>query len=253
VVTSAEEANAAVADAAPEEKAAMRDDLGTFLVEPDSDPGGARSSVGPSPTTSLNARVVLTDHSEKNMWLQTAVVDRTGMGSEEMDDAAFVLEFRDHRKVNSLLHAQVEVSMIQSIEQLDPHDVEDDAAHASFVIKALGDANVGGSDVLDEGELWNVCHRGPEGLLTMYVVAGPSRWQRREAVRFFDELRIIGHFLSADAPPTPSTSMGSPMHHQAPEGSIRLSHLAGPETRPSLMQSHSATPTRGRLSMLLGR
>merc|ERR1711988_1125326 len=196
---SAEGARASVRDVQQDEVPQLQESI-RQVSQSDSSPDLVTAS-GPQPTTSLDARVVLTDQSEVPMWLQTAVVDRTGKGSQSIDDAVFVLELRDKRNMNSLLHAQLDVSMIQTIERLGPPiSPHDQAAHASFVITALPEADLGGSVVDSEEELWNVCHTGAGGMITLYAVAGPSPWVRREATRFFDELRIMTHFLMRDPP-----------------------------------------------------
>jgi len=167
------------------------------------------------------------------MWLQTSVVDRTGNGSEDPEDAVFVLEFRDQRHINSLLHAQIDVSMIQSIEQLEPAiELLNPAANVSFVIKCAPGADLGGSvpdEDNDQEALWDLCHVGADGVLSLYVVAGPSQWNRREAVNFFDELRIMAHFLVSAPGPAAVVEPLAAADDAAPAGRLasRLAETAG--------------------------
>jgi len=259
---SAEAARRAVGEVVPDDEvASVQETLGRLMIQAESSPGLV-TAVGPPPTTSLDARVVLTDRSEVCMWLQTTVVDRTGKGSSDIDDAAFVLEFRDQRNINSLLHAQIDVSMIQSIEQLrPPSDEHASSANASFVITTLPGADLGGSvtgESEDSEALWKVCHtRDNVGNQTLYIVAGPSAWKRREAVRFFDELRIMVHFLASETPASasathgsqPATPQGRLSLRNRPPGSSARSNPSGTPGGPNV-ESFGA---RGRLSVLLSR
>lgn len=221
VHSAAEAASRAVAALVPDETPHVQESLGK-LVELDPD---TVTADGPTPTTSLDARIVLTDRTERKVWLQTSVVDRTGTGSDDIENAAFVLEFRDQRHANSRLHAQIDVSMIQAIEHLNAAtSMQDPNAHASFIVSALPRSNLGGSTIEGDDELWDVCHVGRDGLLMMYIVAGPSLWKRREAVRFFDELRIMVHFLSSDAGGPIATGI-TPGRLAQPRSSLRPADL----------------------------
>jgi len=259
-----------VSEAAAGAKAAVVD-----AVAPD-DPAAQTLT----PTSGLDARVVLTDRSEVCMWLQTAVVDRTGRGSEDIEDAVFVVELRDTCNNKSVLHAQLDVAMIQSIEQLEAgSDLQDPSANVSFVIKALPGADLGGSVSVaeDPDELWDVCHRSQglsNGAFTLYIVAGPSLWKRREAVRFFDELRILSAFLASENGPPSASAMnlstraggGSTLRGSSPTSRDRGgggSFFPGMQLRQSMVYGDGATgpvysngatgPSAGRLSTLLGR
>jgi len=195
----ADEASAAVYEAPSETLAGIPDSLANQIADTACNPQGV-AAVGPAPTTSLDARVVLTDRSEVPMWLQTAVVDRTGRGSVDIKDAVFVLEVRDQRKVNSLLHMQLDLSKIISVEQLGTNNMDDPSANLSFVIVALSEADLEGSVVNNLEDIAPVGHPGENGVTTLYVVVGASQWKRREALRFFDELRIMIHLLSEGSP-----------------------------------------------------
>jgi hypothetical protein len=155
------------------------------------------------PTTSIDAQVVVADSTEQRMWLQTSVVDRTGTGSTDIRDVAFVLELRDQGSINSILHAQIDVSMIQSIDQSGPAiDMSDALGNAYFVITLHPDADLLNAKGVAGAVPWKVFHTGPGCVLQLYIIAGCSLWKRQEASNFFCRTPHYGA-LSGRSKPAP--------------------------------------------------
>jgi len=162
---------------------------------------GGNYSMCVAATTSVSARVICTDSSEQPVWLETAVVDRAGEGLPYNQNTVFVLEVRQRCRSVSRLVAQLDVQCIHSIEQLqsamDSMDLSGDS-DVCFTLSASPDANLGGTQLeapLDEAK--TLFHEGNNDAVVLHLIAGPSAWRRREAVQFFDELRLIVHFLRA--------------------------------------------------------
>jgi hypothetical protein len=214
-------------------------------------------------TTSIDARVVSLDSSHRPMFVQTAVVDRTGTSSNAADDAAFVLELRDRQfraGAVSTVCAQIDVAMISSIQQMSTAAFTEPSMDLSFIVRfprtailspvpaiLLTEAGVDATDdfntyvflrsikagdevsvesirslkkqgLLDEAfrQGWLVeeveaaealRQQGiflddaiNEGNLLLHFIVGPSAWRRRDGIRFFDELRILMHFVAAGVP-----------------------------------------------------
>lgn len=181
-------------------------------------------------TTSIDARVVTKSSVERGMFVQTAVIDRTGSGSHAADDAALVLELRDRQcrsGASSTLRAQIDTSKILSINQTSPGSFSESILRkdVSFTVTFTPDALIvgavpgdhsagdklaaqaGSADFL--GDAQALFHRSDDGrALQLHVVVGPSAWRRRDGIRFFDELRILMHFV-ADGVTAAATSIGA--------------------------------------------
>lgn len=155
-------------------------------------------SINMTPTVSIAARVVGMDSSEQPVWLQTAVVDRTGEGNVDLSCCAFVLEIRERGSYSSELLLQLDAALIVSIEQVGP-DLETIAPAANsdirFMLTARQDAIIGGSAELSEKVSASLFHEASDDLLFVSLLGGPTGWKRREAVHFFDELQVLVHFL----------------------------------------------------------
>jgi hypothetical protein len=100
--------------------------------------------LGPAPTTSIEATVLLSDGSEKRMWIQTSIVEQVGDDGLIIGDAVLAVELRELRDGGSSkaltlggagsvsrsatcagdarLRAQLIVEAIESVEQLSPND-----------------------------------------------------------------------------------------------------------------------------------
>lgn len=149
------------------------------------------------PTTSIDAQVSLGDGSKIRVWIQTAVVDREDGGS-----AAFVVEIRQrcgHSGVFGPLCAQLDVSQVVAVEQTSPGDPSlGDFTYVSFIVISNSCGSLlGGQGSLQQDLPVDLQMFHPrDGSLLLCVLAGPSAWKRQEAVRFFDELRILRHFLA---------------------------------------------------------
>jgi len=195
-------------------------------------------------TTSIDARVRMPDKTEKRMFLQTAVVDRTGTNSSAAEDAALVLEIRDPERGDGFtLCAQIDVSMILSINQWGSGSFEKSSVDVPFVINlsrnavtvgelprgpAGANANTGTTRRISLpgasgfGELLHipeeairatpigqtVFETSADGGLMLHISVGPSAWRRRDGIRFFDELRILMHFV-ADGVTNAASSIGA--------------------------------------------
>jgi len=185
-------------------------------------------------TTSIDARIEMRDSWERRMWVQTAVVDRTGTGSSAADDAAFVVELRGRQcrgSENDSLCVQIDVSKIISIKQLGPGDFAEPSADLSFSVSFMPDAiiravpkvhtesdsplhDVGGfsvavgADSVEAEQTNRFFHQSEDGALLLHVVVGPSTWRRRDGIRFFDELRILVHFVT-EGVAAAATSIGA--------------------------------------------
>eukprot|EP00929_Paragymnodinium_shiwhaense_P051127 TRINITY_DN25750_c0_g1_i1.p1 TRINITY_DN25750_c0_g1~~TRINITY_DN25750_c0_g1_i1.p1 ORF type:complete len:858 (-),score=156.32 TRINITY_DN25750_c0_g1_i1:202-2775(-) len=191
--------------------------------------------LGPTPTTSIQARVVWSDRSEQVMWLQTSVIDRVDDEDQDVDPDAtmLVLELREPcssmeqgiGSPDAKLIAQIDVELIASVEQLGPSDLTAGfSADVSFIVvmmpgadlrgprpKYLDSRSLGpgclspaelrkqtvGNRVLQQSDGPSHFHKGSEDTQLLCILAGPTPWKRREAAKFFDELRILSHFLKA--------------------------------------------------------
>jgi hypothetical protein len=142
------------------------------------------------------------------------------------------LELRDQGSINSILHAQIDVSMIQSIDQSGPAiDTSDALGNAYFVITLHPDADLLNAKGVAGAVPWKVFHTGPGCVLQLYIIAGCSLWKRQEASNFFAELRIMVHFLGGGGGPSrPASRQVSPSPHAV------ASHTVA---------SHNPVPSRG--------
>lgn len=290
---------ASVATAAAEAAQQLLDETldGTqFNLEPELQPVD-----GTTPTTSIDARVVLSDSTEERVWLQTGVISSAG-ASGEGDDTVLVLEVRERScdsGVGGYLRAQVDVSQIFEVFQMGPGNLQStDSADVCFSVSAHVGADLRGAsaqvastadrkllgrhavevsatetcdrmrkylktrfgslrkafnalgsddlgilstnefrqgldrlevpwaeitgiprlqtvikalDVTGQGfvsadELNRIRYDAPlfhtsgdDGAITLLFIAGPTVRRRREAVNFFDELRILAHFVASGA------------------------------------------------------
>eukprot|EP00927_Polykrikos_kofoidii_P038658 TRINITY_DN33063_c0_g1_i1.p1 TRINITY_DN33063_c0_g1~~TRINITY_DN33063_c0_g1_i1.p1 ORF type:complete len:809 (-),score=147.38 TRINITY_DN33063_c0_g1_i1:26-2452(-) len=162
----------------------------------------------PEPTTSIDAWVVMADSSEQRMWLQTSVVDRfeedcLSVGIHDPTDPMLVLELRnhgsrssgvcregndDHAKEVAQLCSRISVENIVAVEQLGGMDSQE----MSFEILMLQGADLIANSPEEETA---VLHQGEDDLEVLRVITDPSPWKRREATKFFDELRILAYFV----------------------------------------------------------
>eukprot|EP00928_Gymnodinium_smaydae_P099794 TRINITY_DN9626_c0_g1_i1.p1 TRINITY_DN9626_c0_g1~~TRINITY_DN9626_c0_g1_i1.p1 ORF type:complete len:945 (-),score=130.28 TRINITY_DN9626_c0_g1_i1:171-2945(-) len=189
--------------------------------------GGPESAVedeGPAPTTSIEAFVVMSDKTEKRIWLQTSVVEVLGDDGTPVDEGEsteLVLELRDPGEGDEppLLRSQLRVRRILAVGQ--PPSLQADPSacvpyrvvlgqHCEMLPPDLADAglrirNHEGESLhprdlreLGSGTLGTASHfhRGNEdGTHVLRVLPGPSSWRRREAAAFFEELSILARFL----------------------------------------------------------
>eukprot|EP00427_Karlodinium_veneficum_P061048 CAMPEP_0169384962 /NCGR_PEP_ID=MMETSP1017-20121227/43782_1 /TAXON_ID=342587 /ORGANISM="Karlodinium micrum, Strain CCMP2283" /LENGTH=385 /DNA_ID=CAMNT_0009485705 /DNA_START=69 /DNA_END=1223 /DNA_ORIENTATION=- len=173
-------------------------------------------------TTSIDAHIELRDTSLQRIWIQTAVVDRTGTGSNAADDAALVIEIREFQpdgKLSGDMRVQLDVSKISAVNQMGPAAFEEAEHDLSFVVvahprallKCGPEANVfselGTKKTIqrEPDELFHLSENGKS--LLLHIVVGPSKWKRHEGICFFDELRILMHFV-ADGVVSAATSIG---------------------------------------------
>jgi len=168
------------------------------------------------PTVSVAARVVLADSSERPVWLQTAVVDRTGRGSPDANLSVLVLEIRARENSEPpVLLAQLDAALIDSIEQvgttLDEIRPEMEA-DIQFTLTARPEANIGGSTEASDKPA-AMFREASGGCSLLSILGGPSHWKRRDSVHFFDELKVLVHFVRGD---------GSSSARSAAEGSALL-------------------------------
>mmetsp|Transcript_110348 Transcript_110348/g.351756 ORF Transcript_110348/g.351756 Transcript_110348/m.351756 type:complete len:664 (-) Transcript_110348:83-2074(-) len=179
----------------------------------------------PSPTTSINVQVVLNDQTLRHICLQTNVTDRgpdSLLEESEQCSPVLVLELRER----SSLCAVIDVSQILGVEQLvgaseapgsgggnttvsfvvamlpgaDLHDMDPAATNAGPLGLSgshLGDTafwNASGGDPPLPRTSSSMFHAGRGGSVLLCFSAGPSPWVSREAIKFFDELRILVYF-----------------------------------------------------------
>jgi len=209
------------------------------------------------------------DGSQQRMFVQTAVVDRTGTGSSAADDAVLVLEVRDRTslrcKGNALdkLRGQLNVAKIVAVSQLGSATAVREDGDVKFSVTAHPSANLGGAeaqaarleeDSAEEGtnvpledrpKMDDVLHWDEsQRFQVLYVVAGPSAWRRREAVRFFDELRILQHFVSDGVISSAAASIGAAAGAAASAASSASGLSAESQSAYSGTPASTASPSR---------
>lgn len=199
------------------------------------------------PTTSIDAFVVLTDGSQRRVWVQTNVVEPappegsraaspTGGFSScpGVEDTVLVLEVRERSEAAAQLRALVEVAQILDVGQPSRCPAPGGAAGPqlwAFSVAVRPGADLCGEDPGGRGAsegpcLWpdaprseeagigeprpkaaaggapprtalSMFHPGEEGRVLLEFRAGPAAALGREALRFFDELRILAFFTRA--------------------------------------------------------
>lgn len=139
-------------------------------------------------------------------------------GKEEGKGAVLVLEIRERagQDVTSGVFAKVEVAKVMAVEKMEPEGAaEGDEGTLSFVMAAQQGADLlGGADAVAApsnqapleavpGSLPtpalppSIFHPGPNGSVLLLFSAGPAPALRRQAVKFFDELRILVYFTKS--------------------------------------------------------
>lgn len=179
------------------------------------------AGIGPSPTPSVEIKMVFSDHSAQRVWVQTGIIERTTKEGNAFGETVLVLETREFtaRDDGSLgrIYAQVDVSQILAVEQLGPADLAAGmGADVSFVVAARRGADLLGvplgTDIDEEDDQDKARGRRPSAIrraklgipdpeekrdeggpepspfhpgmgdsMLVCFIAGPSAWRRREA------------------------------------------------------------------------
>lgn len=201
------------------------------------------AGLGPTPTPSIEARLVLADHSAVHVWLQTGLVDRVLRNGRPNGEAVLILEAREHAgkgEAAGRLRGQCDVANILAVERLENESnvsALDTGASAgegarkgdvSYVVAARRGAELplrhfpppaaasrpGGAEESGVNAEPSPFHAGLDDSVLLCLVVGPSAWQRREAERFFAELQLLAEFMSVvevpgDGAPEPKRGDGA--------------------------------------------
>lgn len=173
---------------------------------------------GVQPTSHLEAHMILSDQSQRNVWLQTNVVELSDSGfSIGFGRPSLVLELREHSEKTAELNVVVEVSRILAVHQETSPSLAAAPFQFSVVLEPSADligkdpgiqavtAAAGGgarpnSSAKAPRRMVSRFHHGEKGEEILRFTPGASPALQKQALRFFDELRILAFFIPHGTP-----------------------------------------------------